>query len=297
MNATQFNPVLYKTTTQQQWQSAAKAWNDWGDTLGTWLGPATETMLDMAKVNTGARVLDVAAGAGGQSLQAAVRIGAGGYVLATDISSNILDYAAAAARAQGLSQVDVRVMDGEDLALEPGSFDAAISRVGLIYFPDQQRALKGILNALKPGGWFAAIVYSTPQNNAFFSLPVSLIRERAKLPPPVAGQPGPFSLGSPGVLRQALADAGFENAEERVVAAPLRLSSASECVRFERESFGALHQMLGGLDAPAQDSVCSEIEQALARYDGADGFVGPCELVIAAGRRPLQASGGPQTLA
>lgn len=73
MNATQFNPVLYKTTTQQQWQSAAKAWNDWGDTLGIWLGPATETMLDMARVNTGARVLDVAAGAGGQSLQAAVR--------------------------------------------------------------------------------------------------------------------------------------------------------------------------------------------------------------------------------
>lgn len=289
MTATQFNPERYKTTTRQQWQTAAKAWNDWGDTLRTWLGPATETMLDMARVHSGSRVLDVAAGAGDQSLQAAARIGTSGYVLATDISSNILEYAAAAAREQGFSQLDVRVMDGEDLALEAGSFDAVISRVGLIYFPDQQRALKGILRALKPGGRFAAIVYSTPQNNAFFSLPVSIIRERAELPPPAAGQPGPFSLGNPGALRQALTEAGFEDAEEHVVAAPLRLSSAAECVRFERESFGALHQMLGGLDEEAQGSVWTEIEQALARFEGADGFTGPCELVVAAGRRALQA--------
>ncbi len=285
-----FNPILYKTTTKQQWQAAAKAWNDWGGTLRSWLSPATEVMLDMAQVETGSRVLDIAAGAGDQTLQAALRTGAGGYVLATDISSNILEYAAAAARAEGFSQVECKVMDGEDLALEPSSFDAAISRVGLIYFPDQQRALKGILRALKPGGRFAAIVYSTPQNNTFFSLPVSIIRERAQLPAPAEGQPGPFSLGNPGVLKRALSDAGFQDVEERVAAAPLRLSSAAECVRFERESFGALHQMLGGLAEVAQAGVWTEIEQALTRFEGADGFTGPCELVIAVGRRAPQAS-------
>lgn len=283
--AKRFDSVQYKTTTCQQWQTAAKAWNDWGGTLRTWLGPATEAMLDMAGVDTGSRVLDVAAGAGDQSLQAAQRVGPDGHVLATDISPNILEYAAAAARAQGLAQISTQVMDGESLDFKPGSFDAAISRVGLIYFPDQQRALKGILQALRPGGRFAAVVYSTPQNNAFFSLPVSIIRERAQLPPPLAGQPGPFSLGSPGVLRQALADAGFVDAEELVLAAPLRLPSAADCVRFERESFGALHQMLGGLDAAAQDSVWAAIQHALKRFEGPDGFVGPCELVVAAGRR------------
>lgn len=286
MGASQFNPELYKTTTRQQWQTAAKAWNDWGDTLRSWLGPATETMLDLAGIDRGSNVLDVAAGAGDQSLQAAARIGSGGFLLATDISSNILEYAAAAARVNGFSQIEVRVMDGEELTLEADRFDAVISRVGLIYFPDQQRALKGILRVLKPGGRFAAIVYSTPQNNAFFSLPVSIIRERAKLPPPAAGQPGPFSLGNPGALSQAFTAAGFEDVEEHVVGAPLRLSSAAECVRFERESFGALHQMLGGLDAQAQAEVWAEIGQALARFDGPDGFNGPCELVVASGRRP-----------
>ena len=95
-------------------------------------------MLDLARVGAGTRVIDIAAGSGGQSLAAARR---GAIVLATDISSNILDEAAAAARAAGVSTVATRVMDGESLDVEPGSFDAAISRLGLMYLPDKLGAL------------------------------------------------------------------------------------------------------------------------------------------------------------
>ena len=70
-----FDPVKYKETTREQWQAAARAWNDWGSSLRTWLGPATEIMLDMANIGHGDRVLDVAAGAGDQTLQAAERVG------------------------------------------------------------------------------------------------------------------------------------------------------------------------------------------------------------------------------
>ena len=70
--------------------------------------------------------------------------------------------------------------------------------------------------------------------NGFFSKPVSIIRERAKLPPPDPGQPGPFSLGAPGTLTAALEQAGFRDVEERVVAAPVVLPTAAECLRFER---------------------------------------------------------------
>ena len=49
--------------------------------------------------------------------------------------------------------------------------DAVISRVGLSYFPDQQKALKGMRRSLKPGGRVATIVYTTAENNKFFSLP------------------------------------------------------------------------------------------------------------------------------
>src|SRR5687768_12836626 len=263
-----FDPAKYKDTTKQQWQAAAKAWHRWGPSLTAWLGPATEIMLDMADVGPGSRVLDVAAGAGEQTLVAAKRVGPDGYVLATDISANILEFAASEARGAGLTNVETRVMDGENLdELNAESFDAVISRVGLIYFPDQQRALAGMLRVLKPGGRIGAIVYSTADKNAFFSIPISIIRRRAELPPPLPGQPGPFSLGGPGVLEEAFRAAGFRDIETRVMPAPLRMSSASECVRFERESFGALQQMMTGLSEEEREETWREVEQEVGRVE------------------------------
>lgn len=281
---TTFDPTQYKATTRQQWEEAAGAWHRWGPTLEAWLGEATARMLDATRVGPGGRVLDVAAGAGGQTILAAQRVGAGGRVLATDISPTILSYAAKVAAEAGLGNVETLEVDGETLAvLDPGSFDAVISRLGLIYFPDQQRALVGMRRALRPGGRVGAIVYSTAERNQFFSIPVSIIRRRAGLPPPLPGQPGPFSLGQPGVLEQALTAAGFGDISVDTVPAPLRLPSATECVRFERESFGALHQMLAGVPATERESVWDEIREALAPFEGDSGFVGPCELLVASG--------------
>lgn len=281
-----FDPVQYKTTTRRQWEDASEAWHRWGPTLEAWLGDATTAMLDAAHVTSGSRVLDVAAGAGGQSLAAARRTGPSGSVVATDISPTILTYAAKSAAEAGLTNIETVEADGEALdSLPAGSFDAVVSRVGLIYFPDQQRALAGMRRALRDGGRMAAIVYSTPDRNQFFSLPVSIIRERAQLPPPQAGQPGPFSLGGPGALEAVLRTAGFSDVTVAAVPAPLRLGSAAECVRFERESFGALHQMLAGVAVDERPAVWSEVEAALTRFETPEGFVGPCELLVGSGTK------------
>jgi SAM-dependent methyltransferase len=281
-----FDPVRYKVTTRQQWEDAADAWHRWGPTLEAWLGQVTERMLDAAGVGPGSQVLDVAAGAGGQSVTAARRAGPAGRVLATDISPTILSYAAKSAATAGLTNLQTLEADGEALqALPAQSFDAVICRVGLIYFPDRQRALAGMRRALRDGGRIAAVVYSTPERNEFFSLPVSIIRTRAELPPPQPGQPGPFSLGAPGVLEQALVEAGFGDVSVQTVPAPLRLPSAAECTRFERESFGALHQMLAGLPAEQHPAVWDDIESALRRFETGTGFAGPCEMLVGAGTR------------
>ncbi len=282
MGAVTFDADAYKQTTRDQWDEAADAWLRWGPTLEQWLGEATEVMLDLAGVGSGSRVIDVAAGAGGQTLAAARRVGPTGRVLATDISPQILELAAGEARAAGFANVGTLVVDGEELDVEAGSYDAAISRLGLIYFPDRRRALERIRRALRPGGRLAAIVYSTPERNGFFSIPVGIIRRHAQLPPPAPGLPGPFSLGAPGVLEDELAAAGFGDVAVRTVDAPLRLASATECLRFERESFGALHQMLAGLPPEQQDEAWAEIERELAQFERDGSFVAPCELLVAA---------------
>jgi SAM-dependent methyltransferase len=280
-----FDPEQYKRTTTLQWEQAADAWNRFGPTLDRWLGPATERMLDLARVSKGQRVLDVAAGAGDQTFAIAERVGPGGHVLATDIAPAILAHAASGAQARGLRNVTTRVMDGESLELEAESFDVVVSRVGLIYFPDQEKAVRGMHRVLVPGGRIAAIVYGSAENNGFFSKPVSIIRRRAALGPPLPGQPGPFSLSARETLTGLYERAGFTRIELERVKAPLRFSTADECLAFERESFGALHQMLSGLDDAAKEAAWDEVRAALGEFEGPEGFEGPCELVIAVGTK------------
>ena len=137
--------------------------------------------------------------------------------------------------------------------------------------------------ALKHGGRTAAIVYSTAENNKFFSIPVLIIRRRAQLPPPLPGQPGPFNLDGPGVLEEVYGRAGFRELRTQIVPSPLQLSSAAECVRFEQESFGALHQMMAGLSESEREEVWEEIEAELRQFEGPNGFEGPCEMIVAVG--------------
>lgn len=280
-----FDAVAYKETTRQQWEDAAPAWHRWGPTLERWLGPATDRMLELAGVRAGSRVLDVAAGAGGQSIAAARRSGPSGAVVATDISPKILEFASVAATEAGQTITTVEA-DGEHLDQFPdGSFDAVISRLGLIYLPDQPGAVRGVRRVLREGGRFAAVVYAGADRNEFFSIPVSIIRDRAQLPAPQPGQPGPFSMGDPERLSDLLAANGFTDVRVESVAAPLRLASAVECVRFERESFGALHQMLGGVAEAERGAVWDDIAHALARFENGHGFAGPCELLVVSGTR------------
>ncbi|HZQ16981.1 MAG TPA: class I SAM-dependent methyltransferase [Gaiellaceae bacterium] len=278
MAASMFDAVAYKETTRRQWQDAADAWHRWDPVFDAWLGAATELLLDLTGVAAGTRVLDVAAGSGGQSIVAARR---GAAVLATDLSANILAEARAAAQAAGV-ELATQVADGEELDVEPSSFDAVISRLGLMYLPHKRRALERAAAALRPGGRYGALVFAEPEANGFFSVPISIIRRRAGLPAPAPGLPGPFSAAN---LEEQLVEAGYADVEVHRVEAPLLLADAAECTRLERESFGALHQMLAGLDAAGREDAWREVEEALRAFDGPSGFAGPCVLLVGAGTK------------
>jgi len=91
--------------------------------------------------------------------------------------------------------------------------------------------------------------------------------------------------GGGGALEEAYQSAGFREIKIHSVDAPLRLCSAAECTRFERESFGAPHAMLANVSQADRDRAWTEIEAELRQFEGPDGFVGPCELLIGATRK------------
>ncbi len=145
----------FKASMRAQWDTAAAGWNAHTADISAWLRKPTEAMSGMAGIHSGSRVLDIAAGAGDQTLAIAREVGAQGYVLATDLSPAIVALARDDADRSGFATVETRVADGEDLGVPEASFDAAVCRLGLMFFPDPLRGLREIHRALRPGGGVA----------------------------------------------------------------------------------------------------------------------------------------------
>lgn len=275
-----FDAAKYKSTQREQWNKDGAAWRRWNPMLDRWYGEVTRQMLDLAGIQPGQRILDIAAGAGEPAVSAAERVGPGGYVLATDISEGIVELALQVARERGLLQIEARAMDGEKLDLPDASFDAVLCRLGLMYMPQPVTALREWRRAVRAGGRVAVVCFSTPDRNSWGALPASIIRRRAQLPPPVAGQPGPFSLGAPGVLEGVFRQAGFADPEVRTVPVPHRTASSADYVRVAREAFGGFNAMMAHLPAQDRESVWDEVEGSMRGFESPGGFEVPGECLV-----------------
>ena len=275
-----FDAAKYKNAQREQWNKDGAAWRRWTPTLERWYGVATRQMLDLARIQPGQRILDVAAGAGEPAVSAAERVGPGGYVLATDISEGIVELARQVASERGLQQIETRAMDGAKLDLPDASFDAVLCRLGLMNMPNPVTALREWRRVLRPGGRVAVAVFSTPDRNSWGAMPASIIRRRAQLPPPAPGQPGPFSLGAPGLLEDLLRQAGFAEPEVRAVPVPHGAASAAEYVGVTREAFGGFNAMMADLPPEERDSVWNEVEVAMRCFESPGGFEAPGECLV-----------------
>lgn len=241
-------------------------------------GPATEMMLDLAEVRTGSRVLDVAAGTGDQTLMAAQRVGPTGYVLATDISASMLKLAAEAAREAGLTNVETRVVDAENLDLDADSFDTVICQLGLMLFPNPAKVLRGMRRVVRQGGKVAALVFSTAEKNPYQGITLGVARRFGTTTPPL------FTLGENDVLENAFRDGGLLNITVRAVNFRRHFSSAAEIIRRLKES-AFLREPVEKLAAAEREQAWAEIERQLSRLEGPNGVEVPGEFLIGVGTK------------
>ena len=286
MNTSETDSQALKASARTHWDAAARGWDAYSPEIRTWLRNATDAMIAMAGVVPGARVLDVAAGAGDQTLAIAERVGPAGAVLATDLSPAIVALAQDRARRAGLRHVQCRVADGEDLQVEAASFDAAVCRLGLMLFPNPLQGLREIHRALRPGGGACTVVFSMPERNPCVTILMATALRHAGLAARDPRTPGSlFSLAQPRHIDALFLEAGFRDVATTAVDAVFRMTSVDDYLAFVRSSASPILQILAGLSPDLAQAAWDDIREQLRAFDTPRGWEGPNELLITAARR------------
>lgn len=267
------------------WESAAPGWAKWEDVFSAGLADATDALLDMAGVAPGMRVLDVACGAGNQTFRAAKRVGPTGKVIASDISSTMLAHVRQSADKAGIGNIETLECAVDELNGKLAPFDAAISRLGLMLFPSPPAALKSLQQVLGPGARFAALVFTTPDNNPFMAQSMAILLRHAGKSPPPPGSPGLFALGADGALESVMTDSGLSDVKVRVLRAPLTLPRTSDTLEMMQQAFGAYRAVLADLDETRKRNAWAEVGEFLTEFDVGGRFETEFEIVIGSGAK------------
>ena len=193
---------------------------------GSWqtqLEPAQTVLLELAALNRGDRVLDVACGTGLVSFRAAALVDPECEVVGTDISEQMIAAARAVARDRGIANVRFERMDAEALRFPESSFEAILCALGLMYVPDPERAVREFHRVLRPSGRAVAAVWGQRSKCGWAEIfPIVDARVQSDVCPMF------FRLGTGEGLRRAFAAAGFEDLVSRRLETRLQYACAED---------------------------------------------------------------------
>ena len=286
MSAEHFDPAQYKAGQRHQWDSAAAGWDKWWDSFERGAQHLSDRLVELAQIQPGQRVLDVATGIGEPALTAARRVGPTGRVVATDQAPQMLEFGRGRADSLGLRNVDFREMDAEALDLPGASFDAVLCRWGLMFLPNLESALAGMRRLLAPGGRLAAAVWAEPSKVPIISVSMQAARQMLQTPSPPAGTPGPFGLADADALEQTFAKAGLADVASERLTVTWAFASAEEFVELQQDVGAPLRALIADLPRERQEEVWQAIAEAARQYATADGGIRmPNEAILVVGRR------------
>lgn len=283
MNA--IDPGEFRDGQRKQWNTAAKGWREYSDLIDSAAGHISKRLVELAEVKPGGRVLDVAAGYGEPSLSAARAAGPDGSVVASDISAEMLAYGRERAEAEGLENIEFVEADASALDFPEDSFDAAVSRWGIIFEPDGEAAAGLVRGFIKPGARMAISSWGTPEQVPFLAIPMKTVMERLGVPPPPPGTPGPLSRPTPEALGGLLEGGGFSDVQVEEAEVTFGFDSAEEFTEYTKGIAAPIRAMVEQQPEDVQKETWAAITDAIRDAAGSDGPVEFSNVVLlAAGR-------------
>jgi ubiquinone/menaquinone biosynthesis C-methylase UbiE len=271
------------------WQENAHHWTKHSDTIHTMFVPLTRALIERAGIREGQSVLDVAAGAGEPSLTIAKTVGSTGSVMCTDAVLEMVEAARSNAKRLGLTNIEFRQCSADSLPFAKNSFDAGVSRLGIMFFPDPVAAVREMLRVLKPNGTLAFAVWGKSEINPFCYLITGVIERHVKGAVVDPHAPNAFRFAETGKLAGVLSEAGAIDIDERVfnfnIEAPL---SPLQFWTLRSQTSDTLREKLAQLPAAQQTQIASEVEQAVKDFFPNNQMRFPAQMIIATGKKPRQ---------
>lgn len=268
MSQMETNPDDFRDAQHRNWDSAAAGWNEWREFNDRADAHISQRLVELADVQPGGRVLDVAAGYGEPALTAARQAGPDGHVVATDISAEMNAFGRERAAAAGLSNVEFLESAAVDLDFPGASFDAAVSRWGIIFEPDAEAAAQRIRGFLKPGARMAISSWGEPDDVPFLSIPMRTMMARFDLPPLSSGTPGPLSRPTPEALGALLEGGGFKNVAVERAEVLFECESAERFTAYVRAIAAPIRAMIEQHGGDAQEEAWDAITDAVRAATG-----------------------------
>lgn len=280
MNAIQETEIL------REWRDSARFWTKHAQTIRQMFAPVTCALIEEADIRQGHKVLDVAGGPGEPSLTMAEHVGPAGVVICTDAVSAMVAAAESEGRRRGLTNVRFRQCAADSLPFDDHQFDAAVSRLGVMFFPDPIAGMREMLRVTKPGGRVSLAVWAKSELNPFSYIVTNVMSRHFETPPDTAGPSDAFRFAEPGALVEVFREAGANSIRERVlefhIEAPI---SPAGFWTMRSETSGTLRARLNMLSDEEKEQAAQDIQEAAREFFPKNEMRFPAQMIIVTGNK------------
>ncbi len=275
------------TDTLRDWRESAKYWQKHRATIRSMFAPLTRALIADAGIGPGHWVLDVAGGPGEPSLTIAEVIGPTGSVMCTDAVEEMVVTAKDEAQRLGIKNIEFRQCAADSLPFPNDSFDAVVSRLGAMFFPDPIAALREMLRVTKPGGTLTLAVWSKSEVNPFSYLVTEVVSRYVEIPPVDPDAPGAFRFAEPGKLAGILRQAGAVDICERILKFHIEAPISVEAFwRMRSETSEVLREKLKSLTEEQSRQVAQEVQDNVRKFFPNNQMRFPAQMIVVSGRKP-----------
>jgi SAM-dependent methyltransferase len=269
-----------------RWIGAAPFWEKHRETIRQMFAPVTQALIEDALIGCRYTVLDVATGPGEPALGIAAVVGPEGKVTGIDPVPEMVAAASRAANKAGFTNTQFDVAFADDLPFPADSFDAVVSRFGVMFVPSPVAAIREMLRVLKPGRKLALAVWHLAEANPFFYTLSRALERYVDSPPLAPDAADAFRFANSGRLREVLDEAGAIASSERLLRFTIEAPVSVEdfwALRIEMSE--KLREKIAMLSGHQLREAKREALEAVGEYSTMRGISFPAQVLIVSGTK------------